>query len=146
MSEIQLVDEVRTITGYDTDVLDNQEMLNVVRIAMNDLEAMAEKDVDFYSDPTSYENRALMWASCVFALMRLREMDGPDVRLEHIDIESVRAAGKENGEREVEWYRRANKFANLMSRANTTRRFGSTNIERGNRVYGGDDDTEDVSL
>lgn len=126
------------MTGYDPATMANEVLLSVVQSAARDLESMSGGSVDFFADPTSPENRALMWTSCLFALMRHREVDGPNMRLEHLDVESVRAAGKENGERAVEWYRRANQFVAMMARTNNQRRFGITSVERKDRKYESD--------
>lgn len=134
----RLITQVREITDYPSTVLTNEQVENLSELAKDDIKSQVETDnpIDFYDPDDLDANRALMWTTCLFCKIKAGELDAANYSISELDVETVASAGKEHGQRPVIWYRKAQQFLNELKSETGNLAFGSTQVERENRVYG----------
>lgn len=136
-----LLTQARAITDFDTTVLSDDKFKEVVATAEADIMAeVGDETLTFYGNMDA--ERALLWATCLFAKVKAGELDGVAMSLGDIDLDSRPMEG-EYGSGPVMWLKNAQKYLNRLAVTQSdTARFGSTRVDRGeSRKYGSERDT-----
>lgn len=145
LSEQELINEVRGITGYSTDLVSDSDIQGLIETAKADIQSITENySIDWYDESNRDPNRALMWTTCLFLLLKARELDGVEYSLESLEQRSLSAAGGGfgQGNQPTLWYQRATDFiGEIDSDVDDDIPYGMDSIVREDRIYGGDDDS-----
>lgn len=126
-TDSELIDEVSALSGYDSSVLDDPTMQQLVSVAKS--EFRSDSGTEFTYDNPDAE-RALFWLTFLFQKIAVGDIEAPEFSVAEIEQtaeESVQVSF---------WYRNYQKHASAAT--GTGFPGGITNIERSNRIYGED--------
>lgn len=127
-SQSEIKDQVRTLTDYDPQIINQSAMDDVISIAEDEIRSSAgDPSLTFYQGTDTFDlDLAVMWLSCIFAKVKTGEIDGPDMTLGDIEVSSFEG-------NETYWFER---FQRAMRRFQNTRGFGRVDVSRDTRTYG----------
>lgn len=111
-SDTELIDRVQQKTDMAKVVIPDEDMQLLVDDAKDELATLARvpvAEIPFYEDTHEgrVADRALLWTTCLYCLMKAGIVDGADISLAEFDIQSRRAAGEKFGGLPTEWYSKA---------------------------------------
>lgn len=79
--------EVRAITDYDTVILDDTGLQELVSLTKREIQSSKNnEDIDFYADLQA--ERTLFWLTCLFAKIKTGEIDGGSFSISELDVDS----------------------------------------------------------
>lgn len=122
-----LISEVRTLTDYNSSILTDGDMQNIVSLAKREIEGeLGEEVSDFYSSILT--ERALFWLTCLFSKIKVGELEGLTLAVAEIEVTQIPDEDRANY-----W---ARQFERRMRQAQADSMSQLRNIERSDRVYG----------
>lgn len=134
--------EVRSMTDYGPLVLSDADLGDLLDTARRDIAALVDQpmsDIDWYTSGST-GRQALFWTTCLFALVKSRELESGELSLDALTIDGVRAGGQAYGNAPVIWLERARHFVNMLDdRAGSVVRVDAA---REDRLYGEDRESE----
>lgn len=87
IDDTTLKTEVRAITNYDTTILPDPDLQEVVEIAKRELYAdLGDDSLDLYGSLNS--ERALFWLTCIFCKVKSGELDGISFNIGELDVDT----------------------------------------------------------
>jgi hypothetical protein len=138
-----LVAEVRALTDYDETIMSDLELLALVDVAKEEIKAdVDDTTITFYSGDQKAD-RALFWLTCLFAKIKLGEIEAPNVSISSLRIRQASVA-----ERYGVWVKNFEKnLAGIVTsdgEAAVGRPMGHTKVARteSERSYGYEDSTD----
>jgi hypothetical protein len=79
--------EVRAITDYDTGILLDADLQQLVDLAKREIQSNKnDASIDFYGDLLA--ERTLFWLTCIFAKVKAGEIDGGTFEISELSVES----------------------------------------------------------
>lgn len=127
-SQNDIRDRVRTITDYDSQIINNNELDEVIDAAEDEIRSdLDDAALSFYQGDDTFDlDLAVMWLSCLFAKIKTGEIEGPT-----ISLAEVRAAPRAAGS--AIWLER---YERAIHRYSDFRGYAKTEIARDTREYG----------
>lgn len=147
-TDVDLIAEVRVITGHGTLTLDDTEYQAVVSMAKRHIRTrkgivQSWSESDWYAEDAREE--ALFWFTALFSKVATGELDAQTLQVGAVDARELLAKGNHQV---TTWYRNAEQALGHVEPgkdAGTTMRHAQ--VTREDRLYGEDDEsTGDISL
>lgn len=125
-SDTELIEEVRTLTGYDALLIPDPEMQTLLQVAKNDIEGLASTPFDTIYDDKVVE-RATFWTTVMFTKVHMGELDAPNFTIGALKVDAL-------PRRDIArvWYRQLDQYIARLSAGRAT---GITSVRRANREY-----------
>lgn len=128
--DASLIEEVRGLTDYDSDILSDSELQALVDLGKEELRAeLGNPQVSYYNNGRIHATRALFWFVCIAAKVKVGEIAGVN-----IEVESFRSWNPAEGHYGF-WFRN---FDKRLSAAENVEYGGTAHVQisRDNRSYG----------
>lgn len=125
-----LIAEVRSLTDYDSDIIDDPDMQDLVDVGKEEVSGkIGNQSLTFYEQETFHATRALFWYVCIAAKVKVGELAGMNISAD--DFEAMNPA---NAHYDF-WFEN---FQKKLSRAQRSTSPGASliNLERTERTYG----------
>ncbi|MFC6953777.1 hypothetical protein [Halorubellus litoreus] len=131
-NDYELVLEVQNLTEYDDEIIEIPVMLELVELAKREIRAKAGIiDLEFFGTNDLYAERALFWLTCLFAKIKMGELENVHMSIGDIEQRTLRA--DEDGEDAVVWKQ---EFQDYMARVQPSENlFGIRSVGRSDRTY-----------
>jgi hypothetical protein len=133
-SDSELRGEVRGLTDYSTAVLDQDELKSVVSRAKKHIRVKksVQTDFDFYAEEA--RESALFWYTCFFAKVSVGEIDGGEVQIGTINIDTTSSS---DDDEVTTWLRNARDALDAIDSGGAVAYgTGISSVTRDNRTYG----------
>ncbi len=125
-NKIEVIEEVRTITGYSNDIISDSDMETLYQAAVSDIQGVIGENPEDFDHPAA--ERAAFWSTALFSKIHMGEMEGVDMKIGSIKMEQF-------PRRDITrvWYRRLDQYLNILRSDTATG--GITTVNRENREY-----------
>lgn len=130
----ELIDQVRALTDYHSDVLSDSDIQTLIDIGKEEMKAdFRAQDFEFYSTYQGVEtyaaDRALFWFTCIACKVKAGEIGGISISVSEISASAGRGSGYEY------WFAQFNKKYEQATQM-FVGGIGQTTLERDGRSYG----------
>lgn len=89
-SDQELIDEVRSFTGYDNDPFSDQKIQTTLETAKEEIRAkLAEPNFQFYGSDTLQADRALFWLTCLGLKLRAGEIGAAEFSIDELETQPL---------------------------------------------------------
>lgn len=127
-SQTEIRSRVRTITDYDSNIINNADMDDVVNTAEDEIRSdLGDPSLVFYQGTDTFNlDLAVFWLSALFAKIKAGELDGPDMSVGDLETRPLDAQSSI-------WFSR---YRKAIQRTSAGPGFGRTTVQRDDRTYG----------
>lgn len=122
----ELIEEVRSLTGYSEQIIDPAEMHSLLLVAKEDIRGLSTGEIpDIYDDKVA--ERATFWTVVMFTKVFTGELDAPNFKIGSISVDTM-------PRRDIVrvWYRQLDQYVNRLS---SGRALGIGSPRRTSREY-----------
>ena len=122
----ELIEEVRSLTGYSERIIPNSDMQSLIQISKEDIRGLSSSEIpDIYDDKVA--ERATFWTVVMFTKIFVGELDAPNFKIGSISVDSM-------PRRDIVrvWYRQLDQYVKRLS---SGRAMGIVNPRRTAREY-----------
>ncbi len=123
----ELIGEVRALTSYNENLINEVEMNQLAEMAITEVKGITRNpELEVFNVPEA--ERAAFWSCCLFCKIHMGELDGVDFSLGEINIRQMPI-------RDITrvWYRQLDYYINLLRSGDNTAAI--TQVRRLDRQY-----------